>query len=729
MMRRWFALPLALLACPAWADTAFLDVSIQGRPVAQAVMFERDGSSLTASADTWAGLGVLLRPGETGDLSSTTLGLTCRVDDLKQATSCTGPADRFPIQQTGRHQRAQASLTPSVTGVLLGYDLAVVRSPSGTAWSTSPDLRVITPLGHLESTGQYNRSQGGASWRRGFTTFTKDWPDKRLVLQAGDITPDSMGGINTAQMAGVRFASDPSLNPMDPTYPIPTIGGVAVADSKIDAYLNARPIGTVGQVGQGGFALTNPQASPGANTMDLVLTDAFGRQTTISDSFYISPTLLRPGLSRWDVNLGMLRQSGGDTYRTPAVSGSWARGLSDHWTVQGGAQVSSGHHNLVGGFTVGGMGGTADLTVGTSSGGGTYWAGAYSYNTNRWSFGASRSQASNTWWDLSQANGYPVPRSTTSAHASYRIANNLSVGFTGARVVDRDGTRRTRSDLRLTGSLKHLSWSLDFENQSGRGSGLMAYVTIPLGRTTQMSLQRDEDSVQAGANGSWSGPTSGNWSATATHRGGDTSTFEHVSVRTPTMQNDTSISTGPGGVSVANVVSGALWMGSGVIQSVPPVFDGFAVVKVGAPNVRVYLENRLMGRTGTNGSLVITPLTALVPNQIRIAVEDLPLDMDIGPPKMIGVPDRSGGALVVFPTSGGTAREFRVVDQQGDVVPSDTKAGDTIVGSDGVLYLDNAEAGASLKLTPSPGASCSITIPKPLPAWTDIKTLTCSTVK
>jgi outer membrane usher protein FimD/PapC len=726
-MRRlvWLAL---LLASPAWAASqpAFLDVTLQGHLVDKAVQFDRDGTTLMAPADTWTHLGVLLRPGETGDLSTTTLGLTCSIDDLTQAATCTGPADRFPIQQAGTKHRTQAPLSPSASGLLLGYDFAVAYSPSGTAWSTSPDARIITPWGQLESTGQYNHTSSGSVWRRGFTTFTKDWADKRLVLQAGDITPNAIASISPTMMGGVRFGSDPSLDPLDPTYPIPTIGGVAVADSKIDAYLNARPIGQVGEVGRGGFSLANPQAAPGANTMDLVLTDPFGRQTTISDSFYISPTLLRSGLSRWDVNLGLTRQGNGDTYRTPAATASYERGLNDHWTIQGGAQASTGHHNVAGGFTVGGRLGTADLTLGTSSGGGTYFSSDYSYNTSRWSFGVGHSQASNAWWDLSQGNGYPVAKSQTSVHASYQINPHLSVGLTGARVSDRDGTTRTRTDLRLSGSAHSVNWSLDFEKQSGLGNALMAFVSIPLGRNVQASIQRDDQSIQANVNGSWDGSTSGNWSATANHRNGSTQTLEHIMVRTPLIQNDTSVSTGPGGTGVSDVVSGALWVGSGGIHSAPPVFDGFAVVEVGVPNVRVYLENRLVGRTGKNGSLLITPLTSLVPNSIRIATEDLPLGVDVAKPTMVGVPDRHGGALVIFPTSGGLAREFRVVNDAGDNVPAQTQVGDTIIGDGGVLYLEKAQAGASLLLTPPTGKPCQITIPKPLPAFADIATLTCT---
>jgi outer membrane usher protein len=169
-----------------------------------------------------------------------------------------------------------------------------------------------------------------------------------------------------------------------------------------------------------------------------------------------------------------------------------------------------------------------------------------------------------------------------------------------------------------------------------------------------------------------------------------------------------------------------LWLGSGGIHSLPPVYDGFAVVEVGVPGVRVYLENRLVGRTGKNGSLVITPLTSLVPNQIRIAIEDLPLGVDVAQEKMIGVPDREGGALVIFPTSAGLAREFHVVTSTGDNVPTQTQAGDTIVGDGGVLYLEKAVAGSSMTLTPPAGAPCVISIPTPLPAFTDIPTLTCS---
>ncbi|HTV84203.1 MAG TPA: fimbria/pilus outer membrane usher protein [Dyella sp.] len=744
--------PIGAAHADAAADRVWLDTTMNGRAVGQAVEYVQHGDVLSAPAVTWRGLTVILKPGETGTLTNVQLGLTCTIDTPNQAVACTGPAARFPLEKVGAAVRTALPTTPNAMGLLLGYDLAVARTPTSTSWSSSQDARFVTPWGVLESTGQLDDTASqGLLYKRGLTTWTTDWASKRLTFQAGDIATNPVANLSSALLGGVRLASDPSLDPSSPSYPIPVIGGVAVGPSKIDAYLNAAPLGTVAQVGQGGYQLATPVAAGGANAMTLVATDAFGRQTTIVDSFYVSPTLLRPGLDRWDVDVGAARVDGGDTYSTPGLSASYQRGLSDHWTVQGATQSTASAHNLIAGAITGGRWGTADLTLGASTGAATGGSGHlinadYSYIGRRWQIGFGEALTSRGWWDLSQGDYDATERGLITQRQStitlgWTPTPAVQVQGTYARVTMRSGTTQGRSDLRATWNHNAMTVALDLEHAS-RDNAVMLSASIPLGHSISLNAQALDDarqgaSGQVEAMGTWTkGDTLGQWDTTVDRTtSGLVTSNEHVMWRNDHIQDDATISTSGTQVSESNTISGALWMGSGAtLQTVQPVYDAFAVVRVpGVKGVRVYLENRLMGRTNANGTLVVAPLTSLSANSIRIDAEDLPIGVDVKDVVQTAVPNRKSGTLIVFQIAGQTAREFILSDAHGRHLPvgssvtahATTVPEDTVVGNDGVVYLEDTAPGADITVDLGAVGMCHATIPTPLPHADAIAPLTC----
>jgi outer membrane usher protein len=69
----------------------------------------------------------------------------------------------------------------------------------------------------------------------------------------------------------------------------------------------------------------------------------------------------------------------------------------------------------------------------------------------------------------------------------------------------------------------------------------------------------------------------------------------------------------------------------------------------GFPDVRVYLDNREAGRTDGQGRLLLPDLRPYESNRVRVAVEDLPLDAEIGAAEVVAVPFASSGVTVGFP--------------------------------------------------------------------------------
>jgi outer membrane usher protein FimD/PapC len=78
-----------------------------------------------------------------------------------------------------------------------------------------------------------------------------------------------------------------------------------------------------------------------------------------------------------------------------------------------------------------------------------------------------------------------------------------------------------------------------------------------------------------------------------------------------------------------------------------PVQDSFAVLKVGdLKDVRVYLSNQEMGRTGSSGKILIPNLGSYYENQISINDKDIPIEYTVSEiVKYVSPPLRSGSYI------------------------------------------------------------------------------------
>ncbi|MFA6046851.1 MAG: fimbria/pilus outer membrane usher protein, partial [Phycisphaerales bacterium] len=186
---------------------------------------------------------------------------------------------------------------------------------------------------------------------------------------------------SVVNLGGVRIAKDPKgLDPMTPTYPIPTLGGLALDPGTVEIMANQARV-LQRDVERGPFIVEGSPLSAGANQAQVVVRDRFGLEAVVSDQrYYIAPTLLRPGLTTWDVAVGQVREDE-NRYGKTGASASLAWGASDHWTLRTNAQADGeGNSNLaLGATTTLGTLGTLDLELGRSSGGGRRVAAAYDY--------------------------------------------------------------------------------------------------------------------------------------------------------------------------------------------------------------------------------------------------------------------------------------------------------------------------------------------------------------
>jgi outer membrane usher protein len=110
-------------------------------------------------------------------------------------------------------------------------------------------------------------------------------------------------------------------------------------------------------------------------------------------------------------------------------------------------------------------------------------------------------------------------------------------------------------------------------------------------------------------------------------------------------------------------VSGSVGMVDGVARLSRRIGRSFGMVATpGFPDVRVYVDNREVGRTDKAGYLMLPALRPYEANRVRLEIEDLPLDARIGSAEAVAVPYERSGVAVAFDVRRERQATARLID-------------------------------------------------------------------
>jgi outer membrane usher protein len=158
---------------------------------------------------------------------------------------------------------------------------------------------------------------------------------------------------------------------------------------------------------------------------------------------------------------------------------------------------------------------------------------------------------------------------------------------------------------------------------------------------------------------------------------------------------------------------------AGMTQFSRQIQDAFAIVKVGEiEGVRVYSENIEVGRTNKDGQVFVPGLRPYLANQLRIEIDDLPLNARIGESERSTAPYYKSGVLVDFDVQVSTNVLIRAVRPDGTPIPEGAIArvfhtGDSFpVGADGKLFLQGIDRSSEIVIRWN-GTACDIDVPYP----------------
>ncbi|WP_421446433.1 FimD/PapC C-terminal domain-containing protein, partial [Agrobacterium tumefaciens] len=123
------------------------------------------------------------------------------------------------------------------------------------------------------------------------------------------------------------------------------------------------------------------------------------------------------------------------------------------------------------------------------------------------------------------------------------------------------------------------------------------------------------------------------------------------------------------------------------------------------PDVQVLSQHREIGRTNSRGYLLVPDLNSYQRNAIGIKPVDLPADMQIETDAMEVVPQAQSGVLARFGVKRFQAASVHIQGPDGRDIPVGTRVrhvesgAETIVGYDGLTFVDNLRARNRLELT------------------------------
>lgn len=690
-------------------------------------MFWQVDGQWVADAVEWKTMGVELTPEEQGDITATSLGIELKVYEASQTAVFEVPAERMP-PQTRTQFSSVPTLSPAAPGVLLNYSLAGRFSQGGQAVSFGHEVRTAGRWGVLSTSGQANwSSELGASYVRGTTYWQFDDNKRLITYQAGDVVS---GGKSSVALGGIRIARDPKgLNPYNPTYAQPSLGGLAVDAATVTVLSNSAQVANH-NVTRGPFTVERFPLAPGRNRTQLVIRDAYGRQTVLSESnFYFSPSILRKGERTWEVAAGALR-NGYAGYGEVGATGHFAYGLSDKWTIQGGAQADKEHRNTsLGVRTTLGMAGAIDAQVGQSSGPqgtGTSLRVSYDYQGPQFSVRAEHERNEN-YWELSNLPVEERSRLSMSWHTqdnalSLRAgASSLKTKTFEARYAD-VGARYSRGPHSVSAgatfnlATREPQFDVGYRYQFDQGTVAVRARKAPNVTATLFGSYRTE---LAGNRVSLQGDV--------TQRDGQQSVRASGMMAGQLLDARVDATYSNGAASVSGSMNGAVHIGSGGITPLRTTQDSFAVIDVpGVAGVPVKVNGRVVGVTDKTGRVVAGQLGSLAITQVKLDDRELPIEVQLESSEQRVAAKRRSGVHVVFPVKTQNARVFTVKRADGQPIEVGTavtsEQESTVIGFDGELFLEKPLPGQDLALV---GQGCNVSIPSPLPAFTDETVLVC----
>lgn len=756
----------SLAAGPALAadEILLLGVTINGRPTELIVEFIRRGAHLLTKASDLRELGLKISADDDTLVEVDGLpGVTAQIDDLRQEIALTVASDALiPKVYATRQRRALPPVSPATWGLVANYRLSGNYVDGGAGASLDPDLRLSTPFGTLSGAATIVLQSGARTPEviRGDVTWALSSADKMRTWRAGDLTTGALGWSRAVHLAGVQVASDFATRPDIIPIALPNFSGQVTVPSTLQVLVNG--VSNFSQSLQPGpFELRSLPITIGTGDVVVALEDATGQRRLIALPFFSSPQLVAPGLTSYSLEFGLVRKgsgSSGSVYAGWAGSAVVRKGLTDWLTVEAHGEATSRIVMSGGGATVrlGGLGAlnlaaaasyasrvglalgedgqltpvSAPVATAHPAAVGGLVAAQFEAGSRALSLQLGATMASSTYRDIGTDYGEGVAKYSLNAGISLRMRHlgSFNLNWIGASSIARrpktpfdpaTGSRRALLNAGYTVSFKQdllfrVTGVRDFAQQTW---GIGLNLTKNFG-AAQASAGYDHSNGIGSYTFSVLKPAfnPGEFGGSFINQEGERARrIATLNYRGAVASGSIEAAQSGRAVGMRGTVFGALVLTASGLDFTNSVYDSYALVKTGGiGGIPVMYENRPVGLTRSNGTLMVPYLRGFDSNRLSIDTINLPADVEADHSEMFVRPQSNSGTVVDFGLRRSMAALVKLHDASGKPLPLGAAVKlstgiDAVVGNDGNVYLTGLAKENALTAELSDGALCRAT--------------------
>ena len=620
------------------------------------------------------------------------------------------------------------------TGGFLDYDLLVSGGDEiATSFDGLVELGAFGSLGTLLTSFRLGDLTDAPEVTRLESTFFRDLPEKRASLRIGDSLTTGGAFARGVRFTGLQYATNFATDPGFVTFPVPTIGGLAEQSSVVEVLIDNVTRATT-DVNAGPFTLSNIPVVTGAGEVQLKITDLLGRERLVTQSYYVSPRLLREGLHEFSYEIGAARRHFGETsqdYGDPLASMVHRYGFDDALTFEAHAEAEPDRVGTVlgGGLHLGTFGvltGGFGISAHKDDGLGEMVQLAWEAAKGPLSGGLRTRYTGSDFRQHGETDG--GVRRVDQANLSVNLGSLGRIGLLGISRSRRDAAddRSLSASYSLAAGPGSFLFNAAYAVDPSSELALTASYTLPLGESRSLSTQArksgsDESAKLIYRKGRGRSDLGLDYrlaaelardTGSADLRMDYGSRLAELRLEADLREDKKAARVGAGG-SIA-------FLDGHVIPS-RRIGRAFGLVDLaGLPDVSVYLDNREVGATDAQGRLLLSDLRPYERNQVKVELNDLPLDATVTSGEAVVVPYDRSGVRVALEVERDRSATVMLRKAGGEALPGGlTLVGDGdahgLVGRDGLAELGGLPAEGSIELRDATGngLACRIDVPPP----------------
>ena len=656
--------------------------------------------------------------------------LQWRIDSRTQTLMILARPEAFGSNTLNLAADSVLAVTPSPAGAYFTYDVLGERNDFADNLAGLYQLNVFGSLGRGATSSLYRSNAFGGAEKhvRLETNWSFDMPEQRQTVWLGDAV--TQGGTlgRSVRFGGVRWGTNFALTPGFSTFALPSVRGEAALPSTLDLFIN-NTYGTQANVPAGPFDLADLPLVTGQGEIRMTVRDLLGREQVITQQYYASPMLLKPGLRDFSLEAGKVREDYGfrsNRYGRNFVAGNERKGISPGFTRElRGEWLASQQMLGLGGTWLLGTAGTLTLQgAGSRSDEGAGWSSGVSFDRQARGFSGNVTMqyATRDFAQLGEFEGR-TSRLTSAISAGVPFLKG-GLGASYARQ-----TTWQNEDVRIA--------TLSYSRSIGRSAFISVSAVRQMGDTRNTSIAvmfvhtlGQRDSLSVVHNRSRDPDTSTSYSALQLQRSvpagpgfgyqinaeeGDGRRYSALGTWNSEYMRLTAGAAGGQDTSTAYRLgaAGSLALLDGGVYPTRQIDDSFAVVKVdNYSGISVLHENQQVATTGRGGYAFVPILRGYQPNEISIDQGDLPFDAEIDTLSINVTPALRSGVLVDFPVRRTHAGSGFIHYADGSPLPPGTRLAvegqdsPLIVGFEGRVFVSSPVR--AIRLSASGGRPCTV---------------------